>query len=194
MSHRQVFPTTNPVARAAITATNKENVKSFFQPLYHYQKYPEAGAAQLSFFGIPYTQAPGGLDSTNMLTAGILAQRSVEVTAIGLCYWPGIELAADSVDYVNEVRKVCESGRLEFRINNELILMDGPIGLFQSPSRLYTEGVAYASQVGPLYSITNVVIPAQTSFAVDLKWNEAVPVDQDARIGIRLQCIESRIS
>jgi hypothetical protein len=191
---RQVFPTVDPAARQAITATNKNNVKSFFQPLYHYQNYPAAGISQLSFFGIPYTQAPGGLDDTNLLNAGILAQRSVEVTAIELMFFPGVTLAAASAAYVTDIQSVYASGRLEFRINNELILTDGPVGLFSSPTRLYTEGVQYAYPVGPLYRITNVVIPAQTSFAVDLKWNTPAPVSADARIGVRLQCVESRVS
>lgn len=191
---RQVFPTVDPAARKAITATNSDNIKSNYQTLYHYQAYPALGATQLSFFGTPYTQTAGGFDDTNMLGSGVLTQRSVEVTAIEVVFFPGVAIAAAAADYVTDVQDVFQSGRLEFTVNSELVLRDGPVGMFACPVRLYVDGVQYAAPVGPVYRITNTVIPAQTSFSVDLKWQTAVPVSIAGRIGVRLQTVESRVS
>lgn len=191
---RQVFPTVDAAARKAITATNTDNIRSSFQPYYHYQAYAQAGQTHLSFFGTPYTAAPGGFDDTNMLNAGVLNQRSLEVTAIEVLFIPGVVLASDSIGYVTDVQEVFESGRLEFYINSELMLRDGPVGMFASPNRLVAEDVQYAAPVGPVYRVTNVVIPANTSFSVDLKWQSPVGITAEGRIGVRLIGVESRVS
>lgn len=196
--NRQVFPTRNPAVRKALQATNRNNVKSYFQPLYHYQEYAALGHSTLSFFGRPYTQTPGGLDDTNMAAAGQLLQKSVEVTAVELLFLPAASpkliTDVDAVKFVQDTYNVFRSGRLEFTVNSQLVLQDGPVGMFAAPSRLYAEGTAYASMVGPLYRITNLVIPMNTNFSVDLKWNTPAPISAAARIGIRLQTVESRTS
>ena len=199
MDERQVFPTANPAARRALTATDSTRAKSYYQPYYHYQTYAAAGSTGMTFFGTPYSSAAGGLDDTNMVNAGVLSQRSLEVTAIEVLFLAGAAFSAASdfdtnviTTYAADVRKIFESGHLEFTVNGENRLTDAPLGLFACPTRLYVDGVVYAAAVGPHYRITNIVIPSNTQFAVDLKWKTAVAVSADSRIGVRLIGVESR--
>lgn len=179
---------------------------------YHYQAYAQAGQRGLTFF----TAAPGSLaaDKYNMQSAGalpggysfVLQEILVDFKPGAL---PGTFGAQDSGDYINDVLKVYNSGRLDFRASDKTFCQGAPLKRFPMDVRMdgfaaasdsTTAGadkqtlINYGQVVGRTNRVADLLITQTQNFKCDLFWDTAVvPVSVAGEIGVILRGVLGRL-
>jgi len=184
-------------------------VEVIWQPAYHYQTYPFAGATQMTFFQNPVGQ--GGLTraDTNMQAAGQFpAPQEFLVTGIQVIFLASKALAevdiATAQTNWNDVNNVMMgSAFLQLFVGSKAYLDDGPLAKFPQQFRLTGGGwstgnpttdadtlafVDYAVTCGRYYAITPVKLMQNQNFNVTLNFPAVIPVldDSTPRIGVIL--------
>jgi hypothetical protein len=180
--------------------------------LFHYQAYAQAGQRSLTFF----TAAPGSLapDKYNMQAAGALpGGYSFVLQEILVDFKPGPAVstfgAAAAGEYVNDMLKVYNSGRLDFRVSDKTFAQGAPLKRFPMDVRM--EGFAaaadsttaaasrqtlvnYGQMVGRTNRVADLLVGATQSFKAELFWDTAVvPVSVAGEIGIILRGVLGRL-
>lgn len=144
--------------RAAQIAKYKSSLPtadSYFQPLYDYQAYPAAGAAQFNFFSVPQgqgtTSAPGGAGvktvlDTNLTNAGMLPLGNRFLClGIEIEFFPGslpaavgvAAAAATITPQINDVYTVLRNGALTLLVGSDRkYAQDAPLMKFPPQTRL----------------------------------------------------------
>jgi len=194
-------------------------IESIWQPYYHFQTYPAAGATQLTFFQSTVGTAGTTLADTNMRASGQFP-RPVQflVTGLQVVYLPAkaaAEVAGAATDAsvpltnIVDVNALSRSGFLRLQIGSKDYLTDAPLGKFppvwevdiegrigvSNNAAALTQTVDYANFGGKYYSVTPFLIPSNQNFDVTLNWPAAVSVTGAAnRIGVILDGFEYRLS
>lgn len=189
-----------------------------WQPQYHYQAYPMAGATQLTFFQTPI--GSGGLTfaDTSMVSAGMLPRpQEFLITGIQVFFRPGGVISQAGVAPAlvaanwNDVNTALYNpvNWLELFIGSKAYLDDAPIAKFtqqfglvgggwrSSGSTAVASGDAftdYARHAGRYYSITPVKIPANQNFRVTINYPALAPIAVAGKIGVILDGFLYRLS
>lgn len=183
------------------------------QSFYDFQTYPSAGSVLLTFFQVPIGQSGKTLNDTNMRSAGQLPQpQNFLVESIEIHFFPGVATsvvggsAAASV-FSDEVYDVGKAGNLEFFIGSKDYLQEAPLLRFPPKTKLQVNPavattvttsqliIDYAAWVGrPYYLDPPILLVPNQNFDVKLRFNSAVAVSADARIGVVLDGILYRQS
>lgn len=189
-----------------------------WQPLYHYQTYPNAGfTGPMVFFQVQVgNPAAVQLEDTNLRTAGRMpTPKNEAVVGIEVFFRPGNvpftsnSSAASNWNDVNAVHGSRMS--LSFRIGDKTYLEEAPLGAM--PMQFRVDGGAalsdtttagatqrskidYAAFCGPPYLVVPMRLIANQEFAVTINSPAAValPSGQDGRIGIRLNGMQYRLA
>jgi len=207
-------PTLDDLRNYNVNRANQAEV--IWQPLYDYQSYPAAGQTELNFFQVPVgqgaTSSPGAtgtktIADTNMKSAGQLPQPTqFLLTGIEILFYPGQDVNASGAIGTSglnwdDVYTVGKSGALRLFIGSKDYLVDSPIMMFPPEKRLAGAAamadattaagalhsqIDYATFAGRPYAITPVNLIANQNFNVSLEWPTAVALNEDARIGVRL--------
>ncbi len=195
----------SPTALDKYSVNNSSGMDVIYQPIYDYQTYSSAGQTSLNFFQNPVGQLGKTLDDTNMESAGQLpAPQKFLVDAIMIDFFPGNSVNMGNVngtpDNWQDTYDVMHSGHLDFIVGSKSRLKQAPIGAFPPNYRAAgatsvtgstaaantISGVDYAGFAGQMFSIIPVTIPANQNFKVTLSWATALPINADARIGVKL--------
>ena len=193
-------------------------VEVIWQPLYDFQVYAAAGAAQFTFFQTTVGTAGSTLATTNMEASGQMP-RPKEFLAVGIqvFFEPGGALSQANVaaataiqENWNDVSDVMNGAAfLRFFIGSKDYLVDAPLSKFTQQFRL--GGAAnfaatgtnatpvvwfldYAVHSGRYYSITPIKLPSNQNFNVSLNVPVVIAVDVDAQIGVILDGFQYRLS
>lgn len=188
------------------------------EPLYDFQTYALAGTTQsYRFFSNPLGSGatPKTYEDTNMELAGQLsAGIAFEVRAIEIAIFPGVApspaVSATAVSaFVNDVWTLSKAGYLQFNILAKPYLRLGPIGNFPytkcldgfaALSDTTTAGASGASRVvyaalgGAQFKITPVKLFPNMNFDVTLNFPTTAAISANARIGVVLRGIKTRLS
>lgn len=188
-----------------------------WQPTYHYQAYPAAGAANITFFQVTVGAAANGIADTNMRANGQFpSPQRFLITGIQLFFAPpaavsrGAEDEANTATNWNDVQAVMEGiASLQLFIGSKPYLNDAPLSKFTQQFKLGGEGavagaltasnvsyIDYAVHCGKYYSITPIIIPTNQNFDVQLTFPALIPLtgDVDGRIGCILDGFLYRLS
>lgn len=195
----------SPGALDKFAVNSSQGMDVVWEPLYDYQTYAQAGQTSLAFFQVPIGQGGKTLADTNIQSAGQLpAPQKFIVESIQVDFYPGGDVNGTTVDgsTVNwdDVYTVLKSGWLDFTVGNKSRLQQAPIGSFPPAYRAAggaaltgaasvantITSVDYASFAGREFSIIPVTLPANQNFNVTLNWPTAVAINNDARIGVKL--------
>lgn len=196
-------PTPNALDKYAVNSAQGMDV--VWQPLYDYQTYAQAGQTSLNFFQLPVGQGGKTLADTNLEAAGQLpAPQKFIVESIQIDFYPGGDVNGSAVDGTavnwDDCYTVLQSGWLDFVVGSKSRLVQAPIGAFPPVYRLgggaavtgeasvanTISSVDYASFAGKEFMIIPVTLPANQNFKVTLNWPTAVAINNDARIGVKL--------
>lgn len=196
-------PSASDLTKYSVNASGDKDV--IWQPLYDYQTYAAGGQTSLNFFQNPVGQQGKTLEDTNMLSAGQLpAPQLFIVEAISIDFFPGNPVNMEAVDADaknwSDVYTFMKSGWLDFGVGNKSRLQQAPLGAFPPPYRLggssavtgaaaaanTITGMDYASMAGQPFGIIPVTLPANQNFTVSLNWAAAVPINTNARVGVKL--------
>lgn len=148
-----------------------KTVEIITQPLYSYQLYPAAGAAQLNFFQNPIGQGGLTLQQTNMTLAGqIPAPQMFLIQGIGIDYLPGMTAAppvigprADAATgALNDFYAIMRQGALSLNIGSKNYLQMAP--MLSMPPRAHMDGVAAVA--------TNLTTGAATQTIMQIPFSE----------------------
>lgn len=198
------------------TAVRPGQVEAVNEPLYDFQTYALAGTTQAyRFFSVPVGQSGKTYEDTNMELAGQLsAGTRFEVRAIEIALFPGVNpspaVSATAVSaFPNDVYTIFKAGYLQFNILAKPYLRTGPLGNFPFTKRLdgfaalsdtTTAGatgasrIAYAAFGGQQFQITPVMLDSNMNFDVSLNFPTTAAISANARIGVILRGIRSRLS
>jgi hypothetical protein len=199
MGETKMVDAVNRIAPEFKTLMSKYNVnvpgltEAIWQPKFDRLTYDAAGHTQLRFFQTPIGQGTASEESTNMVSAGVIAApQQFLVTGIRMRFIPDASLAniqvaaADAAAYANDVQAVVNSGVVVFTVGNKEQNRDAPIGKMPPSHRICAEGsmadstiaavdavstVIGVQSVGQLYNITPTNIPYSQNFDVTVKWD-----------------------
>lgn len=212
-------PGVNDLARYGVNVKNVAQVVA--QPLYHYQAYAAAGAANFTFFQNP--QGAGGLtlEDTNMESAGQLpAPKLMLVLGIQVCFWSGAAgisvsgaaAAATAASQSADLNAVRDRGHVQFYVGSKAQYDDAGLEHFPTNQGIRSESaladastaavdqisvIDYAQFGGPPTRITPLVLQSNQNFRVTIGFPNgavAMPSGQDARIGVRLVGYQYRLA
>lgn len=194
-----------PGALDKFAVNSAQGMDVVWEPLYDYQTYAAAGQTSLTFFQVPIGQGGKTLADTNIQSAGQLpAPTKFIVESISVDFFPGGDVNGSLADGTavnwDDAYTVLKSGWLDFNVGNKSRLQQAPIGAFPPAYRVAggaaltgaasvpntITSVDYASFAGREFSIIPVTLPANQNFNVSLNWPTAVAINNDARIGIKL--------
>jgi hypothetical protein len=166
----------------------------------------------LTFFQNPIGQAGKTANDTNMTLAGQLpAQQAFLITAVCIDFYPAAAIGRDGNAGVsanwNDTQILGEGGELNINIGSKNFLQQAPLGKFPTNFRqagaaaLTGESAAttisvidYSKMGGSVFQVVPFTLIATQNFNVTLIWNTALPISDDARIGVIFQGFLTRAS
>ncbi|HEX6217003.1 MAG TPA: hypothetical protein VFZ38_19350 [Vicinamibacterales bacterium] len=188
------------------------------EPLYDFQTYALAGTTQqYRFFSVPLGQGatPKTYEDTNMELAGQLsAGLKFEVRAIEIALFPGVNpspaVSAPAVSaFVNDMWSIFKAGFLQVNVLAKPYIRLGPLGNFPFTKRLdgwaaiadtttaaaaQQTRVSYAAWGGQQFQVTPFSLLPNMNFDVTLNFPTTAAISANARIGVILRGIKSRLS